>query len=413
MAERNSRYRLMIGPGILNDGTFGIYALPEDNPDTEVHLDGQFATVEQAKAVASRYLEEQADRLSSNEIVVKDTRSRQEFTLAEILKESELESTLSKSLERYFEPIKTFDPKKLIIVSVHTPYTVSWIALIIYFFSISLTIPRWFPIVGEYVGGKTFSPRELALILPYVLAGIVIYVYVKTRIKAARNSHHKDLLVTLAVRYKWSKEDVGRIVTRVISTEGHGWIAKLGQYFHKMDSDTLTEIGKAGIQQGKQSLYNEAFPFVVKEDFESRIHALAFMERERNFGSSAMGFDPFFFLLHTGRAKQRLRSILRASGEKLERDVQVLPTEPRLSNMLVFVLTGVGRVLIIGTLIYSLYLRRPGTVWAWIALSLAWLVIMVTAPIWNFQLLIRHRGLPRGWSVREVAQGRKNIVAVM
>ena len=49
MSRREFRYQLMVAPGILHDDTYGIYAIPNDNPATEFHLNGQFENAEEAK----------------------------------------------------------------------------------------------------------------------------------------------------------------------------------------------------------------------------------------------------------------------------------------------------------------------------------------------------------------------------
>ena len=132
-------YQLMVKPGLLQDDTYGLYAIPQSNPNTEIHLDGQFESLEQASGAAEIYREIYKDRLFNQDIIVKDTREVPKLGGTTLLNEKDLEDLLTKTLERYFTPIKEFNFKKIFGLSPSKPYLVALIALLAYLFSFSIT----------------------------------------------------------------------------------------------------------------------------------------------------------------------------------------------------------------------------------------------------------------------------------
>lgn len=413
MPKNGLRYQLMVGPGILRDSTFGLYAIPQDNPNTEIHLDGQFETLKLASMVAEVYRHSYKDRLFSQEILVRETRESLELGSISVLDEGELEKSVSNSLERYLSPTKEFNLKKLFSITPSTPYFVAWVALVAYWFSFSITIPSWFPLLGDYLGGKTFTPIGLAAFLPYSLCLIVIYLYVRTRIHAANYSDVKDQIIALATIHKWKRKDFHKMITRVMSFQGYGWLRKLGERWAEWDPDTLRKIREGAIERGRDEQFARVINTISKEGFESRIHALAYMNREKSFGHSYMAFEPFFFLAQISRTKQRMQIITRGDTDEVERDIRPLPKQSHPVHLAMFALTFLNYATVAGVLSYSLYLHSPAGVFGWVGVLLACILAILPAPIWNYNLLIRNRGLPRGWSGADVNSPGYRILVVL
>jgi len=406
-------YQLKVEPGILQDSTYGLYAIPQDNPNTEIHIDGQFETLEQASMAAEVYRDSYKDRLFSQEILVRETRETLELGSISVLDERELEDSVSKNLERYFSPIKEFNFKKLFSISTSTPYFVAWIALAAYWFSFSISIPSWLPLIGEYLGGKTFTPNELAVILSYFLCLIVIYVYIKTRTQAANYSDVKDQIIALATIHKWKREDFHRMLTRVLSSQGYGWLRKLGERMAEWDPDTLREVRENSAKRGREEQFMRVIKMILREGFESRIHALAYMNKEKSFGHSYVAFEPFFFLSQINRTKQRMQVITRGKTDEVERDIRPLPLQRNPVQRIIFAISFINYVTVAGVLFYSLYLHTPTGAFGWVGVLLACILAFLPAPLWNYNLLIRHRGLPRGWSTTDVNSPGYRILVVL
>jgi hypothetical protein len=413
MSNNGLYYQLMVKPGILKDSTYGLYAIPQDNPNTEIHLDGQFKTLEEASIAAEVYRDVYKDRLFSQDIIVKASREALELGNISVLNEKELEDSISKTLERYFSPIKEFNLKKLFGITHSTPYLIAWIALAAYWFSFSITVPKWLPVIGEYLGGKTFTPNSLAAILPYFLCLIVAYIFFKTRIQAANYSDAKDQIIALATLHNWKMENFQKMLTRVISSQGHGWLGKLGERMAEWDSDTLREIRNNSTERGREEQFARVIDMILRESFESRIHALAYMNKEKSFGHSYTAFEPFFFLVQISRTKQRMRIITNANTEQVERDIRPLPTQNNPVQRTIFAISFINYSTLAAALSFSLYLHTPAGIFGWLGILSACIVTILPAPFWNYNLLMRNRGLPRGWSATDVNSPGYRILVVL
>lgn len=71
---RKKRFSLAVKPSIFKDGTFGVYAIPEENSELEYQLDGCFSSVGDAQAVSEAYLKLGRDRFVSDSIEVSQSR---------------------------------------------------------------------------------------------------------------------------------------------------------------------------------------------------------------------------------------------------------------------------------------------------------------------------------------------------
>ena len=215
-----SVYQLRVAPGILDDGTFGIYAVPASDPAIEYHLEAQFHDIESARARAQSYREYFGVDWLGAETQIVDKREIIKHPTTDPLNEEQLKSAVGAYYQHLLSPVKQFTIKQPLSITTSTPYLVAYGSLVCFWFSFTFTMPEGFPLLGDWLGGKTFDPPALAGVLPYALACTVFYVYVRTRIGAMRYCDAKDKIVALAMRYRWDREKFRSLLQSFIECKG-------------------------------------------------------------------------------------------------------------------------------------------------------------------------------------------------
>ncbi len=423
MAISENKYHLQIGPSIFLDGTFGIYAVPEHNPAMEYQLAGQFKNGEEASEMAREFLKYGGDTFTTTDVKVIDTREVNIDTVVSQRTPEKQEATLKEQLKELFKAPKTARFRPFARITEATPHLLSYFALVIFAFSISFSMPTWVPVLGDWIGKKSFDPDEFAKYLPYLIVVTTIFVQIRARAIGLKLSAMRDYVLSLTLKHGWQREQFSELFLEVIETSGYSWARKLGEWISKWDPNTLSQVrasieGKLqespATQEFKKS-YSELQQYTLAEDFEARIHSLYYMDKEHNFRDWAVVLYPVFFLVNYRRAIRRLR-VLSADGLAgfVYLGLCSLPGgDDYRVHRRTFPYIAMYELLVIGTPLVWAFAREPWKgILGLLGMGVVVLIAIVPMMVWNYQLLVRHRGLPRGMSWEEIQADYRFIRAM-
>ena len=439
MSATDNKYRLTIRPGILKDGTYGIYAIPENNPAVEYQLDAQFASVAEAQKMAQQYLKFRDEevvvlarrndkgewieenptftnpRFVTDQIIIGTER---EIDLEPVITErpaEKQEAALKASLTKGLQIPTTFKLAPFARITESTPYLLSIVCLILFGFSISVTVPNEIPFLGDIIGGKTLGPSQTARLFPFVLLASTIFLQMRVRAKGLANSAIRDNVLSLAIQHGWRREQFYNLLMDTIDSEDLGWLRKIGEWMQSWDPDTLRQVREdATSVEGDSKDAGEVVNVrrLLDEDFEARIHALYYMQKEPGFRSWNVVVHPLLFVMVHRRAVRRARALAQ-NGLRglLYLGMCCLPggDDYRIRRKL-FPVIALWPVLMFGIpLVWAFILRPWPTVFGYIGMALLMVVTLVPLIAWNYKLVSECRGLPRAMSWEDI-QGDMKLI---
>ena len=443
MKSEPNRYQLVVRPGIFKDGTFGVYAVPENNMAVEYQLDARFASIDEAKQMAEAYLKV-ADhgvvvvaskdqegnwikvppnfdrRFVTDQVSIKTEREVLLETSITGLTEEKQEAALKANLKKMWQMPTSFKITPFAKITETTPYWLSIGCLIILGFSLSVTIPTYIPLLGDVIGGKTLGRSQIARWFPFVLFASIIFLQIRVRGKGLVYSAIRDNVLSLALQHGWRRDRFLGLLVETIESENLGWARKIGEWLQKWDPDTLRQVSEdAKNRQGNSSAQDSSEVIdvmrFVDEDFEARIHALYYMEKEPGFRPWTVNFHPLLFMMTHRRAVRRVRALaFDGLGGLLYLGKCSLPgwEDYRIRRRL-FPIFVVWPILIFGIPLVWAFLLRP---WPTVIGIFGMVVLMglTVMPIilWNHKLLIECRGLPRAMSWEEI-QGDSKLIRAL
>lgn len=420
MIGGTEHYSLRVHPGLLRDGTYGVYAVPDSNPAVEYQLDAQFLSTEDAVEMAHAYQRYGGSLVKDSEVAILGTPELQLNSVVSSRTADKQEKVLIEELKSLFKLPETARFRPFSRITEGTPYALSIVTLIVFFFSVSFTVPSWIPVIGDWVGGKTVGREQLATFFPFILLTLTVLLQLRVRQIGWRLADLRDHVLAVVLNHGWRREKFAELFLDAIDSSRLGWIRKFAEWLHSWNPDTLREVKQSLTSKLKGrpnetdilTQYQELDQRALSEDFEARIHALYFMEREKGFRPHTMVLHPIFFLTPNRRAVRRLQAVTSGGLRALvSHALRGLPGgfEDRIRRRL-FPLGAIYEVLVIGGPLVWSFAQKP---WSGAAglVGMCGVVIGVLGPMlaWNYNLLVRSRGIPRGMSWDEI-QGDQRFI---
>jgi hypothetical protein len=441
MSFEDNKYRLLIRPGILKDGTYGVYVIPENNPAVEYQLDAQFASVDEAREMAEEYLkfvdhgvivvarlvddgkliEEHPSfvngRFVTDQIIIQSDREIHLETLVTELAEEKQAAALKAHLKKMVQIPTSFKIAPFAKITETTPYLLSIACLIVFGFSLSFTVPKDIPLLGDVIGGRTFSPAQTARLFPFVLLASTIYLQIRARAKGLANSAIRDNVLSLALQRGWRRDKFANLLIDTMESEDLGWLRKISEWMQSWDPNTLRQVREDAARKQVDSSKDVRREVIntgrlLDEDFEARIHALYYMEKEPGYRPWSVIVHPLLLVMTHRRAVRRARAFaLDGLRGVLYLGMCSLPggDDYRLRRKM-FPILAVWPVLMFGVpLVWAFILQPWPTVFGLIGMTLLTVVTLVPLLLWNYKLMIQCRGLPRAMSWEEIQGDLKFI----
>lgn len=308
--------------------------------------------------------------------------------------------------------------KVLFKITESTPYWLAIIAAIVFKFSLTVTVPKDLPVLGELIGGSTLGKLAVAHLLPFVLLASTIILQFLARTRGLVNSAMRDNILSLTLSHKWRRERFRQLYLGVIETEGWGSLRKLGKWIQGWNPDTLRQVFEDAFKSRdpaeSEEVKNELLR-LYNEDFEARIHALYFMDLELWFSPFRMVVNPFLFILGDRRAVRRGRmltandirgylSLALVGLPSWEESTQIRP---------VFWVAALWEVIALGgPLAWAFAISPWPGLFGWLGMLLVVSATIAPIMVWNYGLFARSRGIPRGMSVIDINSGMRLIRAL-
>ena len=363
------KYSLKIHQGIFDDKTYGVYVVPNYNENIEYQVISRLESVEEAQDIAKIIIKHFGNRLiNSQEPIIISSRKNELDSMISDISEEKQEKII---IEKISETLPKISAKQFLPFSKitrNTPHLLSILALAIFYFNFSFDFPKWIPVLSDYISGSKFDKIIFAKWFPFLILISIIIVQIITRIQNAKFATFRDNILCLSIKYNWRREKFSKLFIETLESSNYSWIRKLSEWMYKLDSDSLKEIiqRNAGTNPDDLKSNYDVAQFILDEDFEARIHALYFMEKEKDFASSKFSISPFFFLLNNKRIHMRTEAFYSYGMIGfLKCSFDALPSKDKTKQRRnVFLFSLFYELLLIGgALIWSFILNPWNSVW--------------------------------------------------
>lgn len=410
-------YSLRVRPGLLGDGTFAVYAIPDSNPAMEYQLDGQFSSSELAMEVARRYQTDGSPLFDGTQVALLGAHDIQLDSLLSSRTEDKHEKVLLEELKNQFTLPRMLSFRPFARITEVTPHALSIFTLIVFFFWLSVRVPSWIPLIGDSFSGKTLGREQLATYFPILLLVVTIFLQFRVRFTGLHFADLRDHLLALVLRHGWRRDKLVEVYLDAIESSRLGWARKLGEWYQSWDPDTLRQVRKDITQAahgdaGKGEVpddYRQLENRVVAEDFEARIHALYYLQKEKDFKPSTIVVQPLLFLMQIRRAVNRLRAAVGGQSQIAVALTGLFDFEERIRRKMFPFIAGY-EVLLLGVPLVWSFAQRPwsGTVGS-VGMCATIAICLGPMLVWNYNLLVRSRGIPRAMPLDEI-QGDQRLI---
>ncbi|MCC6587736.1 MAG: hypothetical protein IT168_13665 [Bryobacterales bacterium] len=399
------RYTLAIRPGLLEDGTFGIYALPGKNPTVEYQIEAQHRSIEEAMEVALEYLNAGGERFAGTKVDVSTTRDALWRRLGQT--EEFHREALKADIKRSWPTLNEIKWKTALFGRVSTsPYTIAVLGLMVFWKAWSVTIPaEGVPILSEFLGGKIFGRPEAAFWLPFALLFAAAYRHVSARLQCLANARMREHVLALALEHKWTRERFLTTIVAIIEESGYGWAMQAMRFAFERSrtvpmSDAQVALTLQEVERTPEVLRAARMRMVAAE-YEIRIHALLYMEAESTFRSWCVLIPPLMFLMETSQTEERLTTLEKKGRRELcELPLKWLPgcEMPLALRWITPVLQVPHVALMVWALLWASQLAGLSGVWRYLH-PLTAMPAVLAGPIWNIRMAFR-RGIPAGMTLK-------------
>ena len=307
--QDETKFRVCVGPSIFRDGTFGVFLVPQDGSELEYTLCNRYSTSNEATANAERLVSNEIDPsgLIDSEIEVLSERRFDLDIFEECEDEARLKDTI-KNREIITQISSKFtDPMWWLRQAGMAAPTIAIASLFFFGLGKVFTFPSASPVVGDFVGGLSLGPPELARGLAPVLLFLVGLRWYRARQWCDDQTATIDAVICLAIRHHWRRQDFHDLYQEVWPTPF--WAKSVAP------PDAPASVNqKAGNRVDRQSVDTQR---VLDSDFERRVHALYFMRKQTDFKPRYMVTAWHGFLSNVSRPTAVLRAI---GNDEADRD---------------------------------------------------------------------------------------------
>ncbi|WP_440951689.1 hypothetical protein [Methanococcoides sp. FTZ1] len=392
---------IYVRPGIFDDGTYGVYLSPKDNPDVEYQFRSQLKTIEEAISIANT-IASTLKNMVETPIEVRKTREVRLSPKVSQLEPDDIAEKLQSHLEKQLEGFSKFkgiswvrDVPSMILSIISNPAIISICALIAFIFSLSLEVPEDFPVLGWILGGYELSSIEIAMWFPSAILIIIVLRYFQARSLAADNALVGDYVITLAVKHKWRRENFHSLFRNVETSESSGWIFTILEHFItkklQNDPDSLTGI------LAKHEKNTEAQGHLERinlEDFERKIHSLIYLKKEKDYAPRYVCFSPFNFVISLRNVKDALKIELAMPEDRpsIYKQIEFSVVYYTLGMYIAFI---VRFILILTALVAAIYLSLNLPFWIVIVNVIIGILGFTILFKQSYSVVMKLRGFPR------------------
>ena len=370
-------------------------------------LETGYQSLEEALQKAQDYVRAWSDFVVESEPVVLD---RRVVGLPSDYKDLEV-GELSKSLQEHWKAIPS-DLTKLRSLSEITPYLVAILVFVSFLWNIPIPFIDKVPILSEFLADDVRA-RDVAAWVPAIMLGVMVLCYGAQRRRSLQFAAVKDQIVVLVLKHGWRPANFEELRKNTFAVGKKAGLFKLLRGLERELSSPDPRIPLAN-EHGRLEDLIRFQQFSQVEEFENKLHGFVLMEKERDFAAYNQAFDPLLLLFRPydphfiaafGNSIDAELTVFVRDGIEPRQQLRQLPGTDdlkwRRAQFLVLALSSTIILAAPAAWAMSLAALSPTTT----ALSAAATLCLLGIPLrWNYAVLIRKRGFPRG--VRLMEAGR-------
>jgi hypothetical protein len=428
MNRQGSHERPVISETLLNNYRYGIYLLSDLEPETETYIAGGLKSVDEAKAWAKELAVNKEFKEISGIFDSIEYRPRPKVSLGlspALAKEEDLAESLRLHLDRATEQITKLKFPRSLFSYQSSIFYLTVLALWLFWSKGSIGIPKGLdlPLVGNRLDGIVLDAPTLARYLPIALFALYGGKFLSLLKTNMEYDTLRQRILALIIYHQWRADKfLGVLLHSRKSAEksGLGWLLSLSEWLYDNSPNTFASMrrpskerpsGSGGKnaaelsptpQKSEEAIdprveLDQLLPGWLDKEFERRVHALYFLDKEKDYSRFVICFNPLLYICSLNRVLLYTYDFLSARGENLshERPTDVHAMErfavPGFWAGAAFNLLFLG-----GVMIWAIFLARDMPRMLLATNIVAATVVIALPTWWNFLAMAKHRGYPRG-----------------
>jgi len=419
------RFHVIVRPGLLQQDKWSVYLIPTDQPGLELTYANGIATREEAVTIAEHISENYpAGIVFEKGVTVHDSAPQPKGEYEHVTGD---EPTLSGYLEDYlkdtFKQINklrpsmiTIEPKKWLESLLMNPITLAIIGILVYYFDFDINAPKWLePILPD----KLSSTSQLIIAIPLLMFVLEVRSVFRRRSQSYSMNVIRNYLLTLIFKYHWGLDKLLAPARKELGKIEHSAFSQVADKLAAIDPDAYPNLFPGDVVQSEQigqaeqndttdTILRELYFTVLINDFERRVHALLFLEKESWYRPNKIYFHPYLFLVAYESRSVRFQAIKQVaqSGGTLADFAQLYRQHASYRVVMYYLGVMIGSLILYGLIGFALYLSVEEAA----QLSSSWLVFAVTCAFfalaiplqYDYRFLLKGQGRPRGFLIWEI-----------
>ncbi len=411
------RYSVVVRNSILQQSKWGVYLVPIAQPEFELMDSCGYASRDEASSVARNVSKKYRNmRLIIAEDIIVDESPRQPHGAYErvIGDEGTIKGYLETYLKDIFDQIDKLrvskmklNPKELLAALVSSPAPLAVIGILVYYFGFEVKAPDW--ILSVLPTGMTNS-SQFIIAIPFLMCISAIHsVFLLGSIGYQMDALRNYLLV-LIFKYGWRLEQILEPFVKELGKIEHSAISHFADSLLNHDPDAYRNIMSSGGEQGDSKVqeFHDLYKLLLANDFERRVHALLFLEKERWYKPKRISFNPWNFLVAYESRNLQFQIIKNvATRGGTSGDIAAASRQAAAFRTVMYYLGAlITFIILYGLIGFALYLG----IFEAARLSLNWRVaasvcafIALAIPFYRFyRVYVKCYGRPRGFYIWEI-----------
>jgi hypothetical protein len=420
-----TRFRVVVHPGLLQRDKWGVYLIPVDQPDFELTETCGIATREQAIKSAENISEKYQTNIVFEEgVTVKDSALYPKGEYEQVTADQTvLSGYLVEHFEDMFKQINklrpsriNFEPKKWLTFLLKSPPTLALIGILVYYFSFDINAPNW---LGSILPDKLNSSSQFILAIPLLMSIYAVMTVFRRRSLGYKMNVLRNYLLTLIFKYNWRLEEIIAPFAKEMGKIEHSAFSQIVGRWHDRDPDAFKNIMPGDVERSGQtdeadqndtigSELRELYDTLLKNDFERRVHALLFLEKEAWYSPKRIQFDPYNFLASYESRSVQFQVIKQISktGGTIADVHKLYFQQASFRTVMHYLGATITFVVLYGIIGFALYLGVQEAVQQ----SLSWIIISGICSFFAltslfqpfYRVYLKCQGRPRGFYVWEI-----------
>lgn len=411
------RYCVVIRNNLLQRDTWGVYLVPMAQPEFELMDSCGHASRDEAVTAARNVPKKYANmRVIIGEDIVVDESPRQPHGEYERVfgDEGIIKGFLETHIKELFEQVSKLrlskmklDPKKILAALVFSPPALAVIGILVYYFGVKIKAPDW--LLSVLPTGMT-SSSQFIIAIPFLMCISAMQSIFRRRSTGYQMNALRNYLLVLVFKYGWRLEQIVETMAKEFGKIEHSALSHFADRWLDYDPEAFRNIMRFEDEQDEAKVreFHDLYNVLLANDFERRVHALLFLEKERWYKPAKISFNPWNFLVAYESRNvqfQIIKNAVKRGGTVSDISVAYFQAAAFRTVMHYLGLL-IAFVVFFGLMGFALYLgvseaARQSLNWNVAAVICAF--VAMAAPLGSlYRVYVKGHGRPRGFYVWEI-----------